>query len=100
MNQKQTALNESQLTFVDQFVALMNKKSDIQVNVCPIASTSELDETAGKETISKEQKQRLVEIAKERGDEFKREVVALTDKIGTPQICESRGIREQRCVKD
>ncbi|MBO1254434.1 DUF748 domain-containing protein [Alteromonas sp. 5E99-2] len=71
---KQTALNESQLTFVDQFVALMEKKPDIQVNVCPIASTSELDETIGKETITKDQKQRLVEIAKERGDEFKRQV--------------------------
>ena len=59
----------------DVFRIPLNKKTDIQVSVCPIVSITELEELPTEYTTSKDQKQQLVEIAKERGDKFKRKVI-------------------------
>ncbi len=71
---RQTELREAQHIFAQQFIALMNKKEDLQVRLCPVATSAEIGLTADL-VLSSEQLNELNAIAQQRSANFKRYVV-------------------------
>ena len=77
----QTEISESQMEYMNQFVALMKDKKDAQVKVCAIATASELtglgysSVSADDEKLKSEQVTKLKELSKQRMIRFKEFVV-------------------------
>ena len=77
----QTEISESQMEYMDQFVALMKDKKDAQVKVCAIATANELDtigfvpSSTDEELINKERADALKLISKNRMTIFEDYVV-------------------------
>jgi|GEM_PF-2812235 len=70
----QLELGEEHQEFLEQFNLLMVDKKGLQVRVCPIATAADMNLPLGSE-LSEEQYQSLLELAKQRGINFKSRVV-------------------------
>jgi len=83
---KQLALNESQNTYVSQFIALMKDKKDTQVKICAVSTPADLGLPADAE-LSEDNIKKLREIGNEREKHFKAKVVEEGVESGRILLC-------------
>ena len=67
----QIALEENQQAYMQQFIALMNDKPKLQVQVCGFGVAADLKNRDGSENLTDNQTKRLRAIAQKRSEEFK-----------------------------
>ncbi len=85
-NTMQILPEASQLVFIDQLTALMQDKADLNVKVCPIIIAADSELTAGKTTLSNDDKALLIDLGEQRAAAFKKVIV------------ESKGIASSRLL--
>jgi len=101
---KQITPNAKQQAYLDQFIALMQDKTDTQVKLCAISVPQDISLTSGNKVEDKEQIQQLKNLGEQREQELKAYLIK-QGKIDsarlllcTPQIDSSKGAQPRMVI--
>jgi len=73
--EKQIAPNKAQQAYLDAFIALMQDKDDIRVNICAISTPADIDLVTEKQVKNKDNIRQLKDIAEKREATFKEYII-------------------------